>query len=96
MIFYEGFRSYMARIGVRDRNWEFVRNGAIVACYEFTFRRAEEKGCQTVNLSRARPFLNVKSFPVQEIMVVHHIGSGESQVSTARCLGLAWYTNVSR
>ncbi len=53
-----GFPLLYGAIGVRDGNWEFVRNGAIVACYEFTFRRAEEKGCHTVNLSRARPFLN--------------------------------------
>lgn len=45
-------------MGIRDGNWEFVRNGASVACYAFTFQRAEEKGCQSLDLTRARPFLN--------------------------------------
>jgi hypothetical protein len=45
-------------MGVRDGNWEFVSDGASAACYEFSFQRAEEKGCQTIDLTRARPFLH--------------------------------------
>lgn len=58
LIYYEDSCANMAWMGVRDANWEFVRNGALLAVYEFTFRRAEEKGCHTLDMTRARPFLH--------------------------------------
>jgi hypothetical protein len=58
LIFYEGSTACMAWIGVRNGKWEYVRDGAQLALYEFSFRRAEEKGCSKMDLTRCRPFLN--------------------------------------
>jgi hypothetical protein len=58
LITYKGSRACLPWLGVRDGNWEHVRDGAEGASYEFSFRRAEEKGCQTMDLTRSRPFLN--------------------------------------
>ena len=58
LIFYEGSTACMAWIGVRDGKWEYVRDGAQLALYEFTFRRVEEQGCRKLDMTRSRPFLN--------------------------------------
>lgn len=57
LITYEGLCACLQKLGVRDGNWEHVRNGALVASYEFTLRRAEEKGCRKVKFYRSRAFL---------------------------------------
>jgi hypothetical protein len=57
LITYEDSCAGLTWLGVRDGNWEYVRDGALAACYEFSFRRAEEKGCHKMNLGKTRPFL---------------------------------------
>jgi predicted RNA-binding Zn-ribbon protein involved in translation (DUF1610 family) len=57
IITYEGSCACLLWLGVRDGNWDYVRDGAIVASYEFSLRHAEEKGCRKVKLYRSRAFL---------------------------------------
>lgn len=54
---YEGSSVNLLKAGVRDGNWNYVRDGALVAAYEFALRHAEEKGCRKVNFNRSRAFL---------------------------------------
>jgi len=57
LISYDGQCAGFEKLGVRDGNWEHVRDGALVASYEFTLRHVEQKGCRRVKFYRSRAFL---------------------------------------
>ena len=57
LIGYDGTRAHLRCVGVRDGNRDYVRDGAISAAYEFSLRRAEEKGYRKCGLARSRSFL---------------------------------------
>ncbi|GAI05164.1 unnamed protein product, partial [marine sediment metagenome] len=44
-------------LGIKDGNFDYVREGAIAAIYYFQVRRIKEKGCKRVELGPSRPFL---------------------------------------
>jgi hypothetical protein len=54
------FEKQVARpilVGVKDGNWDLVKEGAVGASYFFSLSRAKEKGYTRVNLGGSRPFL---------------------------------------
>ena len=57
IIKYEGSCACLRWLGVRDGNWDYVRDGAVAALYEFAFLRAEEKGCRKAKFYKSRAFL---------------------------------------
>lgn len=57
MITYKGSCASLTWLGVRDGKWEYVKQGTQVASYEFSFHRAEERGCRKLDLAKSRPFL---------------------------------------
>ena len=57
LITYENSCMSLRILGVRDGNWDYVRDGAVAALYEFALGHAEEKGCRKVRFYKSRAFL---------------------------------------
>ena len=47
----------MRKVGVRDGDWEYVRQGVIGAVYYFLMMEMEEQGCGKISFGGTRPFL---------------------------------------
>jgi hypothetical protein len=45
-------------MGVKDGNREYVREGAVSACYYFLITEMKKRGFKKINLGGIRPFLN--------------------------------------
>jgi len=58
IIRYKGTSACLRWLGVRDGNFDYVRDGAIAALYEFALQHAEEKGCRKVKFYKSRAFLD--------------------------------------
>ncbi len=57
LIAYDGAGPFLRWLGVRDGNQDYLHEGAVAASYEFSLRRAEEKGYKKLSLGRSRAFL---------------------------------------
>jgi hypothetical protein len=57
LVNYDAECAYIRYVGVLDGKWDHVRDGALVAAYEFCFQRLEKTGYTKVGLGFSRAFL---------------------------------------
>ncbi|MBL4819965.1 MAG: hypothetical protein JKY98_03100 [Gammaproteobacteria bacterium] len=58
LISYEDSTPKLRAVGVRDRNPELLKKGALAACYSFALQYLEQQGFSDVNVGDSRGFIN--------------------------------------
>ena len=81
--------------GVKDGDFEYVKNGALAACYYFTISWARDQGYEWVDFGHCRPFFNDGAFRHKETWGMEICKSNRLMIETKSVSGIKVCNNMN-